>query len=301
MATIEGEVVRLNDVGIRDRPRSGLALAFRRLRRNQMAFGGLLLLLVIIGLALLAPILPLRDPNRINVVNKLLPPLHPDYALGTDTLGRDILSRLIWGARVSLTAGLVSTALSLVVGVPLGLIAGFLSGVVDESIMRLTDLVMSFPPIVLAIAVVAALGPGLLNAMVAVALVGFPMYVRLVRGVVLSLKERDMVLAAVAIGAGKLRIMARHILINTLAPIIVTASLDVGHKIVITSSLSFLGLGTQPPAADWGNMLATGRDFITLAPHMATIPGIAIALTVLGLNLFGDGLRDALDPFMINK
>jgi peptide/nickel transport system permease protein len=254
-----------------------------------------------ISAAVLAPVLPLQDPYVIEVINKLQPPLTPGHALGTDTLGRDVLSRIVWGARVSLVAGFVSTALSLTVGMPLGMVAGFLGGAVDEGVMRSTDIVMSFPPIVLAIAVVSGLGPGLRNAMIAVALVGLPVYVRLMRGVVLSVKEREFVLAAIAIGAGKARLLLRHVLPNVLAPIIVTASLDVGRKIVITASLSFLGLGTQPPTADWGNMLATGRDFITLAPHMATIPGVAIAVTVLGLNLFGDGLREALDPYMIGR
>ncbi|MCC7104415.1 MAG: ABC transporter permease [Chloroflexi bacterium] len=274
---------------------------WRELRLNPLAFGGLVIVVLIALLALFAPVLPIPNPDAVNPPARLRPAFSSNALLGTDDLGRDMLSRLIWGGRVSLITGLGTMLTAALIGVTLGLSTGYLGGVADNLGMRLTDIVMSFPAILLAIAIVAGLGPGLLNAMIAVALVGFPLYARLVRSMVLSLKEREYVESARALGATPRQVIVRHLLPNTLGPIGVTASLDVGAKIIVTASLSFLGLGTQPPTADWGSMLAAGRDYVTVAPHVAALPGVMILLTVLGFNLLGDALRDALDPRAIRS
>lgn len=254
-------------------------------------------LILLVATVLLAPVFPIADPNKIDTIHRLKPPLvMPGHWLGTDGFGRDILSRLIWGGRISLAMGLMSALFSLVIGVVLGVVAGYGSSKVDFLIMRSMDVLMAFPFILLAIALVAVLGPGLFNAMLAIAVVGVPQYARLARSSVLSVKEREYVEAAEALGAHDTTIMSRHILPNITAPIIVMLSLDVGSKIIATASLSFLGLGTQPPTADWGSMLAEGRNFLAITPHVATLPGLMIFIVALAFNLFGDGLRDALDP-----
>lgn len=271
-------------------------LQWRRLGRNPQAIlGGLLIALVALAIAA-APLMPLADPLAIDSPRRLLPPGTPGNPLGTDDLGRDLLSRLVWGGRVSFLAGLGSALLAMSVGVVLGLLAGYSGGIVDLLVMRAVDVILAFPAILLAIALAAALGPGLGNAMLAVSFVGIPLYARLIRGSTLSIREREYVEAARVIGASGLRIAVRHILPNALPPVLVAGTLDVGHKIIATASLSFLGLGTQPPVPDWGGMLAEGRQFIFVAGHVATLPGLAIFVAVLGLNILGDGLRDALDP-----
>jgi len=254
-------------------------------------------LLGLIAIVSLAPFLPILDPNKIDTLHRLKPPFAlPGHPLGTDGYGRDMLSRLILGGRISLAMGLMSAFLSLLIGVVLGVVSGYGSPRVDSLIMRSMDVLMAFPFILLAIALVAALGPGLFNAMLAIAVVGVPQYARLARSSVLSVKRFEYVEAAGALGARDAAIMNRHILPNIAAPIIVMLSLDVGSKIIATASLSFLGLGTQPPTADWGSMLAEGRNFLVFAPHVATLPGLMIFIVALTFNLFGDGLRDALDP-----
>jgi len=232
----------------------------------------------------------------VDTPNRLQPPLTPGHRLGTDEFGRDLLARLIWGARVSLLAGVATAAAAMAIGVTLGILGGFYTGWIETVVMRLTDILMAFPYILLAIAIVAGLGTGLRNAMIAIAIVGFPIYTRLVRSVVLSLREREFVEAARALGAKDPLILGRHILPHLLSPVIVAFSLDVGAKILATAGLSFLGLGTQPPTADWGSMLATGRQFVVLSPHVVLLPGLAIFVIVLALNLVGDALRDLLDP-----
>jgi peptide/nickel transport system permease protein len=276
---------------------STLSRALARLaRRNRLAVLAAVTLVTAIGLALAAPWLPLLDPDAVDTVKRLGPPLTPGHPLGTDEFGRDLLARLVWGARVSLLAGVGTAAAAMLIGVALGILGGFYTGWIENLVMRLTDILMAFPYILLAIAIVAGLGPGLRNAMIAIAIVGFPIYTRLVRGIVLSLREREFVEAARALGASDGVVLGRHVLPHLLSPVIVAFSLDVGAKILATAGLSFLGLGTQPPTADWGSMLATGRQFVILRPHVVLLPGLAIFVIVLALNLVGDALRDLLDP-----
>jgi peptide/nickel transport system permease protein len=259
--------------------------------RGKIAIGAVGVGLVALTL-LSAPWLPLADPNQIDPPQRLLPPLSPGHPLGTDELGRDLLSRLIWGGRLSLATGLAATAGALLIGLPLGLFSGYLRGATELVAMRLTDVVLAFPTILLAIAIVAGLGPSNLNAIVAGIVVGFPFYARLVMGNVLSLREREFVLAARSLGAPLGRVLGVHVLHNTLQTVVVGAAIDVGAKIIAMASLSFLGLGTQPPTADWGVMLASGREFVTTAPHLATLPGLGIFFSVGLLNLLADGVTE---------
>jgi peptide/nickel transport system permease protein len=270
--------------------------ALRRLRRDRMAMAGIIFLLLVALVSILAPVLAPHDPIETNLAQRLVPIATPGYLLGADELGRDILSRLIWGGRISLLIGFSAVMVAMMLGVMIGLLAGYFGGWVDSLIMRLVDILMAFPAILLAITIVASLGPGLRNAMLAVAIVGIPYYARIVRGNVLSLREQEFIQAARVIGAPDARIILRHVFPNTLAPLIVAATLDVGWFIMAAAGLSFLGLGAQPPTAEWGVMLSTGRQFIRNAPHLSILPGTAIFLVVLALNFLGDGLRDALDP-----
>jgi peptide/nickel transport system permease protein len=268
----------------------------RTIGRNLLAAVGSIVLLATVAAALSAPWLPLADPDAVDTPNRLRAPLTSGHALGTDEFGRDLLSRLVWGARTSLVAGVGAAGLAMVVGVTLGVVGGYYSGWPEVTVMRLTDILMAFPYVLLAIAIVAGLGPGLRNAMLAIAIVGFPFYTRLVRGVVLTVREREFVEAARALGSPDRLILARHVVPHLVSPVVVAFSLDVGAKILATAGLSFLGLGTQPPTADWGSMLATGRQFVVLRPHVVLLPGLAIFMIVLALNLVGDALRDVLDP-----
>jgi peptide/nickel transport system permease protein len=278
------------------RGRSLTSDALRRLRRDRMAVAGAAFLILVALISLLAPVLAPHDPIETNLSQRLVPIGTPGYLLGADELGRDILSRLIWGGRISLVVGFGAVMVAMLLGVIVGLLAGYFGGWVDSLFMRLIDILMAFPAILLAITIVASLGPGLRNAMLAVAIVGVPYYARIVRGSVLSLREHEYIQAARVIGASNLRIILRHLFPNTLAPLIVAATLDVGWFIMIAAGLSFLGLGAQPPTAEWGVMLSTGRQFIRNAPHLSILPGSAIFLVVLAINFLGDGLRDALDP-----
>jgi len=283
-------------VTVRPRADGAAGRLLRGLRGNATVIAALAVVLLLAGLAVAAPLLPVANPNAISTTNRLQWRLTPEHPLGTDEFGRDMLSRLVWGGRVSLLAGIGSMAGALIGGTALGLVAGFYAGRLDHWIMRATEVLQAFPYILLAIALVAALGPGLLHAMLAITIVGMPIYIRLIRSAVLAIREHDYVQAARAMGARNKRIVGRHIVPNVLAPIIVTGTLDIGAKIVATSGLSFLGLGTQPPTADWGTMLANGQQFISVAPHVATLPGMAVFVIVLSFNLVGDWLRDALDP-----
>ena len=265
-------------------------------RRNRWRATGAAIVLGVAALAVLAPVLPLADPNRTQPSRRLAPPLSPGHPLGSDHLGRDLLSRVIWGARVSLAVGVLATLLAMAAGTAVGLITGFYGGLTDNIVMRGIDLVMAFPYILLAMLLVAALGPGLVNAMIAVALVNVSFYARGIRGAVLLLREQDFVEAARAVGSTERHILWRHVLPGIVGPILVFVSMNIGLMITESAGLSFIGLGAQPPTADWGTMLADGRQFITVAAHVAAIPGLAIFVLVLGCNLVGDGLRDALDP-----
>jgi peptide/nickel transport system permease protein len=268
----------------------------QRFMRNRGAVFGAAVVGMIACAALLAPILPLANPDKTALGYRLEPTFAPGHLLGSDHLGRDLLSRLVWGARVSLTVGVVAAGIALAVGATLGILAGFYGGEVDNLLMRGIDILMGFPEILLAIAVVAALGPGLTNAMLAVAVANVPFYARGIRGAVLLLRGGDFVEAARAVGAHDRRIIVRHLVPNIVAPMVVFLSLNIGWMITEMAGLSFIGLGAQPPTADWGTMLADGRAFITVAAHVATVPGLAIFALVLALNLMGEGLREALDP-----
>jgi peptide/nickel transport system permease protein len=216
--------------------------------------------------------------------------------LGTDELGRDLLSRIIWGGRISITVGVVAVVIALSGGGAIGIISGFYGGWLDLSLMRFIDILMAFPYILLALLTISILGPGLINAMIAISIAGMPYYARIIRGSVLEIKESDFVKAAEASGASNFRIMLKHIVPNIAAPVIVAATLDVGWMIMAGAGMSFLGLGAQPPTAEWGLMLSNGSDYIRSAPHLAIFAGLAISLIVLALNFLGDGIRDALDP-----
>lgn len=266
--------------------------------KNPLTTFGLGVIILLIATAFLAPYLaPYPDQGRglSNLKERLVSP-NLKHPLGTDNLGRDILSRIIFGARISLKAAIAVVLIVIAIGVPLGLIAGYFGGKVDEIIMRFADMILAFPSLLLAIAIVATMGPNLLNALIAVSIPWWPWYTRLVRSQVVSLKEMQFVESARAIGVSNLRIMFRHILPNCLSPIIVQATLDMGYVILFLSSLGFLGLGTQPPAADWGVMVSDGREFFLKQWWISTFSGAAIFVTVFAFNLLGDGVREALDP-----
>jgi ABC-type dipeptide/oligopeptide/nickel transport system permease subunit len=265
--------------------------------RNRAALSGLAVLLLLVAAALLAPALARRDPLAADLAGMLAPP-SLEHPLGTDELGRDIFSRILHGARISLTLGFVSVGIALSVGVPLGAVGAYRGGWTDLAVMRFVDVLLSFPPILLAISVVVVLGPSLYNAMIAIGIAQMPVYARLVRGVVLSLKEREYVEAARALGAAEARIVFAHILPNCTSPLIVQSTLLVASAILSAAALGFLGLGAQPPIPEWGAMLSKARLYLRVAPHLSVFPGLAILLTTLAFNLLGDGLRDALDPRM---
>lgn len=286
--TIAAEIVRPH--------RSQFGEIRRVLRRQPLAMAGLIVISFWLAVAILAPVLPIGDPNGQDIDNKLLAP-SLSFPLGTDDLGRDMVSRIIWGARISVPAGIAVVLATGAIGCLLGAVAGYVGGWVDNVIMRISDAVLSFPSIILAMAITAARGgPGLGNALIAVVLVLWPEYARLMRGQVLSIRANDYVTAAESVGASRWRILSRHILPSTDAPIIVKATLDVGNAIVITAGLSFIGLGAVPPDPEWGAMINQGFRKGLQYWWYSAVPGIAIMSVVMALNFFGDGLRDALDP-----
>jgi peptide/nickel transport system permease protein len=286
---------RTESIGTPERGLWGDAL--RRLRRNTGASIGGGVFLLIVAVAVVAPQLAPDDPIRLNVSESLEPPGGRHW-LGTDQFGRDVLSRIIYGARISVAMGFVAVTISVVAGSVLGLLSGYYRGTVDLLVMRLVDVMLAFPGILLALVIIAVLGPNLGSAMVAVGISGMPLFIRVVRGSTLAIREFHYVEAARATGGGDARIVFRHVLPNVLTPVIVLVTLGIPNAIVAGAALSFLGLGVKPPTPDWGEMLSRGRAFMSTAWWLSTFPGLAIVLIVIAINRFGDGLRDALDPRM---
>jgi len=267
---------------------------WRRFLRHRLAVAGLGLILVLILLALAAPRVAPHDPIRQDLPRALAGP-SAEFPLGTDEFGRCILSRILYGARLSLLVGVIATAIGAAVGILSGLAAGYFPRL-DAPIMRVMDVLLAFPSILLAIAVVAALGPSLVNVMIAVGVRSIPSYARLARSMVLSLKELEFVQGATALGASHPRVLFRHILPNSVSPLLVFSSMQIATAILLAAILSFLGLGVQPPTPEWGKMVSDGRAYLMEAPHVSLFPGLAIFVAVMGFNCLGDGLRDALDP-----
>ncbi len=299
----DGRAVALEVAQAVARPeaRQDLRRILRELSRNRAALIGLVILVGMVASAVLAPVVAPHDPIAQEIALRLKPPGWTAaggriYLLGTDHLGRDILSRLIFGARISLAIGFSAVALAGTLGTLMGLVAGYRGGRVDDFCMRLTDTMLAMPFILLALAVVAVLGPSLRNIIFVLGMTSWVSYARVVRAEVLSLRTREFVAAARALGGGGPRIVFRHLLPNVLTPVIVIATLEVARMVILESALSFLGLGVQPPTPTWGGMLADGRAYLSTAWWLATFPGLSIMLTVLGINLLGDWLRDVLDP-----
>lgn len=270
-----------------------------RLRRNKAALFGMFIIFLLFFFAATASIIAPYGIDDQDLMRGIQKP-GPGFPMGTDNFGRDIMSRIIYGSRISLMVGFISVSISMIVGGALGSIAGYFGGKLDNIIMRGMDILLAIPSILLAISIVSALGPGLVNVMIAVGISSIPSYARIVRASVITLKDQEFVEAARSVGASNFRIITKHLIPNSLAPIIVQATLGVASAILSAAGLSFIGLGIQPPTPEWGAMLSTGRGYIRDFPHMTAFPGLAIMLTIFGLNLFGDGLRDALDPRLKN-
>ncbi|HET6629839.1 MAG TPA: dipeptide/oligopeptide/nickel ABC transporter permease/ATP-binding protein [Woeseiaceae bacterium] len=274
---------------------AGLTLTWRRFSRNRLAVAGCLIVVLVAAASLAAPVLPLQDPNATHLADRILPPSSAGHLLGTDQLGRDILSRLVWGTRLSLAVAVSATLIAAVFGTLIGILAGYFRAI-DNVLMRGIDMIMAFPYILLALSIVAVLGPGLFNALLAIAVINIPFFARSVRGATVSIVRLDYVDAARLSGLRDWRILAGEIFPNVLPVVIITMSTTVGWMILETAGLSFLGMGAQPPQADLGSMIGAGRDLLLIAPHVTAVPGAVIFVLVMGINLFGDGLRDLLDP-----
>ncbi len=277
------------------KPKSFYSLAFRQIIRNRLAILGFVVLCLLVFSAIFADLITPYDPYETNYSNYKQPP-SAEHFIGTDELGRDVFSRLIYGTRISLMIGVIVAVISMSIGVPLGAIAGYYGGIWDLIIMRVVDVLMAFPFIVLAIAMVAVIGPSLINMMLVLGAVTWIWYTRLVRSMVLSLRETDYILAAQALGASNATIIFRHILPNVIPVVVVQASFSVAEAILSAAALSYLGLGAQPPTAEWGSMLSSAKELLRILPVMSIAPGVAIMITVLSINFIGDALRDALDP-----
>ncbi|ALS75920.1 diguanylate cyclase [Planococcus rifietoensis] len=291
MATVES-------VKTKDKKREKyIVTTMKRLFKNKLAIVGLVIVILQIILALFAPFMTAHDPAAQNLANRELPVFSDGHWLGTDNYGRDVWSRIVFGARISLVVGITAVSLGLIGGTILGLLAGYYRKL-DAIIMRFVDLLFSFPGILLAMLIIAILGTSLVNVAIAISIWSIPTCARIVRGSVLSIKEKEYIMAMRSMGASDLRIMIRHILPNASAPIIVFATMRMATAILSTAALSYLGLGAQPPTPEWGAMISQGQDFMWSAPHLTIVPGIAIMLTVFAFNVLGDGLRDALDPNM---
>lgn len=274
-----------------------IASRLRMLRKSPTAFIGAIIVSIVILSGIFAPWIAPYDPIKTDLYSRLTPPCK-EHLLGTDKLGRDVLSRIIWGARVSLKVGVISVGIGMIIGVILGLVGGYFGGMTEKSIFSIVDLMLSLPSLLLALAIIATLGPGIWQVMTAVGISLIPIFARVTRGSVLTVKEQNYVLAAKALGGSNIVIMVRHILPNILTPIIVMATLYCAFAIVMEAALSFLGIGIQPPEPSWGSILSNGQQQIRYATWISTFSGLAITITVLGFNLLGDGLRDLLDPNM---
>ncbi|MGE5299700.1 MAG: ABC transporter permease [Acidobacteriota bacterium] len=270
-------------------------LFWKRFKRNGLAVAGGVIVLALFFVAVFAPLLSPYDPDAIDRHNVLMPPSF-QHPLGTDDLGRDVMSRMIWGARISLAVGFVAIGIATAIGMLLGALAGYYGGWTDRVIMRFIDIMLSIPTFFLILAVIAFIGSSIWNIMIVIGLTAWMGVARLVRAEFLSLKEREFVLAARAIGASDVRIIFRHVMINSMAPVLVSAVLGVAGAVLVESALSFLGIGVQPPTPSWGNILSLGKDYIELAWWLSVFPGLAILVTVLGYNLLGEGIRDSIDP-----
>jgi len=267
----------------------------RRLFRNKLVAVSLVILVVLVLTAVLAPWITPEDPYRSNLARRLQPP-SGTHILGTDQQGRDMVSRVIMGSRIALYVGFVAVGIGIIVGGFLGLITGYFGGALDSVLMRIIDVIMAFPWLLLVITVVSILGPGITNAMLAISLTIVPQYARLIRSVVVSVKEQDFVQGAEALGASHLRIMFLHVAPHCFAQLIVLSTITLGKAILAEAGLSFLGLGVQPPMPSWGSMISVGQDYLLTHPHLSIVPGLAVMLVVVSLNIVGDGLRDAIDP-----
>lgn len=297
MSQIEPKILNKSDL-VKSNVSSPWKDAFYRLKKQKLAMvgGGIIIFFIII--AILAPILTPYSFDEVNLKERFMPLFSEGHILGTDDLGRDLFTRIIYGARISLRVGVIAVSGAILLGTFFGLLAGFYGKWVDMLISRAFDIMLAFPSILLAITIVTIIGRSLTNALIAITIVNIPTYGRLVRAKVLSLKEEEYIVAAKAIGMKNSRIITHHLLPNSMTPIIVQGTLGVATAIIETAALGFIGLGAVPPTPEWGTMLANSKDYIQLAPWTVVIPGIAIMLVVLGFNLFGDGLRDALDPKM---
>lgn len=298
MSPIQVQVQTTNQIQMQKKVSPPWLELWRRIKKQKLAMIGGTIILFFIVLAISAPLLTAYSYEEVNLSVRFLPPLSEGHLLGTDDLGRDLLTRIIYGAQISLRVGFFAVMGSIVIGTFLGLLAGFYGKWVDMLISRIFDIMLAFPSILLAIAIVTILGRSLTNALIAIAIINIPTYGRLVRSKVLSLKEEEFIVAAKAIGMKNNRIILHHLLPNSMTPIIVQGTLGIATAIIETAALGFLGMGAQPPQPEWGTMLADSKDYIQLAPWTVVFPGLSIMLVVLGFNLFGDGLRDALDPKM---
>jgi peptide/nickel transport system permease protein len=299
---LSAEAVTTTSIGTKKKKKERmLVTTLKRLVKNKLALFGLIIIMIQVLLAIFAPAIVQHDPVKQDLMKTELPPFSDGHWLGTDNYGRDMWSRIVFGARISLIVGITSVVLGLVGGTTLGLLAGYYRRL-DSIIMRFVDLLFAFPGILLAMLIIAVLGTSLVNVAIAISIWSIPTCARIVRGSVLSVKKQEYILAMKSIGASDLRIIVKHVLPNCMAPIIVFATMRMATAILSTAALSFLGLGAQPPTPEWGAMIATGQDYMWTSPHMTIIPGIAIMLVVFSFNVVGDGLRDALDPSMnLNK
>ncbi|MFE8700559.1 nickel transporter permease [Cytobacillus sp. FJAT-54145] len=286
-------------IGVPDKVRSTRATRwlnfYKKLAKNKAAIAGAIIVLVFVALAILAPVIAPYDPTHMEMSKKLQTP-SAEHWLGTDDKGRDMLSRLLYGAQISLTVGILSTLLGAIVGIIMGVVSGYYGRWIDTFIMRVCDVLLAFPGILLALAIVSILGASTTNVIIAVAFFAIPTFARIVRGSTLSVKKLEYIDAIRAMGSSDMRIIFKHILPNIMSPIIVQSTLYIASAIITAAALSFLGMGTQPPDPEWGTMLAQGRSYVAQAPHLTLFPGLVILIVVIGFNLFGDGLRDALDP-----